>query len=270
MCLQRIDPGVIAVPMDPTSAIESSLAKAREILAASRSVAAFSGAGLSAESGLATFRDPDGDALWSRFDPTELASAAGFEANPRRVIDWYDWRRAGLAEARPNAAHVALAAQRRMIQITQNVDNLLEQAGAPEQNVCHLHGSILHDRCHNPECAYREPIDLDNARGLRACPSCGDYLRPAVVWFGESLPQDTWMRAEHLCAEVDCLLVVGTSATVYPAAGLVELARRQGSRIIVVDPNPNAAADTADVHLAAAAGEVLPRLLDGFDLQSRD
>jgi len=254
--------------MNPSSDIEPSLEAAREILASGSTVAAFSGAGLSAESGLATFRDPDSDALWSRFDPTELASAAGFEANPRRVIDWYNWRRAGLAAAKPNAAHRALAAQRRMIQITQNVDNLLEQAGAPEQNVYHLHGSILHDRCHNPGCAYRERVDLAVACGLRCCPRCGDHLRPAVVWFGESLPQDTWMRAEQLCAAVDCLLVVGTSATVYPAAGLVELARRRGSRIIVVDPNPGAAADAADVHLAAAAGEALPRLLNGFDLAS--
>jgi NAD-dependent deacetylase len=255
--------------MDLTSAKDLSLEAAREVLAQSRTVAAFSGAGLSAESGLATFRDPDGDGLWSRFDPTELASAAGFEANPQRVIDWYNWRRAGLAAAKPNAAHRALAAQRRMIQITQNVDNLLEQAGAEEQNVYHLHGSILYDRCHNPGCGYRERVDLVAPPGLRACPRCGDYLRPAVVWFGESLPQDTWMQAERLCAAVDCLLVVGTSATVYPAAGLVELARRCGSRIIVVDPDPQAGGDASDIHLAQRAGEVLPRLLEGFDLPSQ-
>ena len=107
--------------MELDSELQDKLARARELLANCRCVAAFSGAGLSAESGLATFRDPDPDALWSRFDPTELASIAGFEANPQRVIDWYNWRRQRHASVRPNAAHRALATQLRMIQITQNV-----------------------------------------------------------------------------------------------------------------------------------------------------
>jgi len=233
-------------------------------------VAAFSGAGLSAESGLATFRDPDRDALWSRFDPTELASLQGFEANPQRVIDWYDWRRSNYAAVEPNAAHRALAAQPRMVQITQNVDHLLEQAGVAAERILRLHGNILYDRCHDPGCDYRERVDLDQPRGLRACPRCGAYLRPAVVWFGESLPQDAWLAAERLCGELDCLLVIGTSATVYPAAGLIELARRQRSRVIVIDPNPGAASDLADIHLAAPAARILPALLDGFELASPD
>ncbi len=254
--------------MEFEPAIEAKLGAARDLLAQSRRVAAFSGAGLSAESGLSTFRDPDPDALWSRFDPTELASVAGFEANPQRVIDWYNWRRARYAAVHPNAAHRALAAQPRMIQITQNVDHLLEQAGVPAQQVYHLHGSILHDRCHSAVCDYREEVDLASAQSLRACPRCGDSMRPAVVWFGENLPQDTWTRAQHVCAALDCLLVIGTSATVYPAAGLVTLARQYGSRVIVVDPNPGAAGEVADLSLARPAGEVLPRLLEGFDLAS--
>jgi NAD-dependent deacetylase len=254
--------------MSTESTIDAGLQAARELLAASRAVAAFSGAGLSAESGLSTFRDPDGDALWARFDPTELASVAGFEANPQRVIDWYNWRRARLSEVQPNAAHRALAAQPRMIQITQNVDHLLEQSGVAGQRVLHLHGSILDDRCQNPGCDYRERVDLETAQSLRGCPRCGAPMRPAVIWFGENLPQATWMQAQQLCTRLDCLLVIGTSATVYPAAGLVALARASGSRIIVVDPNPDVASTAADVHLAAAAGTVLPRLLDGFDLTS--
>lgn len=247
---------------------DSGFARAREILAQSRRVAAFSGAGLSAESGLPTFRDSETDALWARYDPLELASVEGFAANPGRVIDWYNWRRGRYAGVEPNAAHRALAAQARMIQITQNVDNLLEQAGAAPARVHHLHGSILDDRCHSPACEHRESVDPANPLPLRACPRCGDRMRPAVVWFGETLPEDVWLRAQSLCTALDCLLVVGTSATVYPAAGLIELARHHGSRIVVVDPNPGAAGDLADVYLGGAAGELLPALLGGLDLAS--
>ena len=254
--------------MEFDPALEVKLALARDMLAGSRRVATFSGAGLSAESGLATFRDPDPDALWSRFDPIELASVAGFEANPGRVIDWYNWRRGRYAGVEPNAAHRALAAQTRMIQITQNVDHLLEQAGVPPQQVYHLHGSILFDRCHNPGCDHRQQIDPAIPQPLSACPRCGGRMRPAVVWFGENLPTAIWDRAQSLCRALDCLLVVGTSATVYPAAGLVELARRHDSRVIVIDPNPGAAANYADVFLEGSAAEVLPALLDGFDLAS--
>jgi len=250
------------------SSLDARLQAAREILSRSRRVAAFSGAGLSAESGLATFRDPDPDALWSRFDPIELASVEGFDANPQRVIDWYNWRRGNYAGVQPNAAHRALAGQQRMIQITQNVDHLLEQAGVAPERVYHLHGSILHDRCHNSVCEHRERVDIEKPPGLRACPRCGDRMRPAVVWFGESLPQETWTRAQRLCMALDCLLVIGTSATVYPAAGLIALARQHGSRVIVIDINAGAASDAADVYLDRSAADVLPSLLDGFDLGS--
>ena len=241
---------------------------ARELLGRSRRTAVFSGAGLSAESGVSTFRDPAPDALWSRFDPTELASVEGFSVNPQRVIEWYNWRRARLAGVQPNAAHRALANQPGLIQITQNVDSLLEQAGVAAERVLHLHGSIQRDRCHNPSCGHAEPVDFAAPQPLRACPRCGDYLRPAVVWFGEPLPRQTWLRAEDLCRNLDCLLVVGTSAMVYPAAGLIELARAHGSRIVVVDPAAGAAGAQADIHLDAAAGEVLPALIAGLDLRS--
>ena len=248
--------------------LEKQLERARELLGRSARVAAFSGAGLSAESGLSTFRDPDTDALWSRFDPTELASVHGFQENPGRVIEWYAWRRRKYAAVAPNAAHRALASQPDMIQITQNVDHLLEQAGVPADRVLHLHGSILSDRCHNEACDYREDVDPENPPALRDCPHCGSALRPAVVWFGESLPQQTWQQAQELCLQLDCLVVVGTSASVYPAAGLITLARQSGSRIIIIDPSPGAADDLAEITLRAAAGEVLPALLRGFELRS--
>jgi NAD-dependent deacetylase len=197
--------------------------EARAALAVARRSAVFSGAGLSAESGIATFRGNDGDALWSQFNPMELASAAGFDDNPARVIDWYNWRRGRLANARPNAAHVALAQHPRLVQITQNVDDLLERAGVPASGVLHLHGTIGRDRC-NGGCGYEEAVDLGEPPPLRRCPRCGAYLRPAVVWFGEALPPVVWQEAQQLCTALDCLVVVGTSATVYPAAGLIEQA----------------------------------------------
>ena len=254
--------------MDSNAAIEAKLNSANKLLSSSKHVAPFSGAGLSAESGLSTFRNPDPDALWSRFDPIELASVSGFEANPQRVIDWYNWRRGMHTSVKPNAGHRALASQTRMIQITQNVDHLLEQAGVVPEQVYHLHGSILHDRCHNPGCEYIEQVDLARPTTLSTCPVCGDRMRPAVVWFGESLPEQTWKRAQRLCMESDCLLVIGTSATVYPAAGLIALAKQHGSRVIVVDPNPGAADSEADIYLAGSAGELLPKLLGGLDLTS--
>jgi len=258
--------GNLGVEFD--AAVGAKLGQARRILNRCNRVAAFSGAGLSAESGLPTFRDSEPDALWSRYDPMELASVSGFEANPVRVIDWYNWRRANYAGVQPNAAHRALAAQSRMIQITQNVDDLLERAGVPRQQVYHLHGSILRDRCQNSACEYNERIDPASPQPLRSCPHCGAHMRPAVVWFGENLPQAIWDRAQGLCLALDCLLVIGTSATVYPAAGLIELARQCGSRVIVVNPDPRAAADGGDVYLAGSAAAVLPALLEGFDLAS--
>ena len=250
------------------SDLASRIEAARNRLAASHRVAVFSGAGLSAESGIATFRDPDADALWSRFDPTELASPDGFAANPNRVIDWYNWRRKKLASVTPNAAHLALAGQPQMIQITQNVDDLLERAGADPRRVWHLHGSILYDRCHDLGCDRRETVDMASPPSLRTCPDCNALLRPAVVWFGEALPQEVWQRAHDLCTGLDCLLVVGTSAQVYPAAGLVTLARQNGSQIIVIDPDSGAAGDSSDIHLAGPAGEILPALLNGLALNS--
>ena len=135
------------------------LSAARAALAAAHTTAVFSGAGLSAESGIPTFRGKTDDALWSKFDPMELASVDGFDSNPERVIAWYHWRRGKLAHAQPNAAHVALAARPQLVEITQNVDDLLERAGVPASRIHHLHGTIGRDRCH-AGCGYEEPVDL--------------------------------------------------------------------------------------------------------------
>jgi NAD-dependent deacetylase len=229
---------------------------ARRIIQEAQRVVSFSGAGLSAESGVGTFRDAGGH--WAKHDPTRLASPQGFEQDPELVINWYADRRRQMAQAQPNAAHVVLAGRRDIVHITQNVDDLLERAGA--RDVIHLHGTIGSDRC-NGNCGYREMIDLADPPLLRACPRCGDRLRPDVVWFGEMLPPEAWDAAQRACRESDVLLVIGTSAVVYPAAGLIGLAGSFGSRIIIVNKDSTGASDLADVELLGQAGEVVPKLL---------
>jgi len=244
------------------------LSEARAILAASRRTAVFSGAGLSAESGIPTFRSNDGHALWSQFNPMELASAAGFEDNPTRVIEWYNWRRTQLAHAQPNAAHRVLAKHPQLVQITQNVDDLLERAGVAASGVLHLHGTIGMDRC-NASCGYEEAIDFAHPLPLRPCPRCDAYLRPAVVWFGEALPQRVWSEAQRICSELDCLLVVGTSATVYPAASLIEDAAAAGSKVISINTEPSGSFGAEHIELVGTASALLPQLLAGLSLETR-
>ena len=229
---------------------------ARGIIKHAQRLVSFSGAGLSAESGVGTFRDPDG--LWARYDPTRLASPAGFAEDPELVISWYGDRRRRIARAAANPAHEALAARRDIVHVTQNVDNLLERAGA--RDVIHLHGTIAADRCH-ARCGHREAIDLADPPPLRPCPACGDRLRPDVVWFGEPLPADAWAAAERACRECDALLVIGTSAVVYPAAGLIGLAESCGAGIVIVNKEPSGASELADVELLGQAGAIVPQLL---------
>ncbi len=192
----------------------------------------------------------------------ELASAAGFEDNPARVIEWYNWRRTQLARAQPNAAHVALARHPQLVQITQNVDDLLERAGVAASGVLHLHGTIGMDRC-NASCGYQEAVDLAAPPPLRDCPGCkGAYLRPAVVWFGEALPQHVWSDAQRVCSALDCLLVVGTSATVYPAASLIEDAAAAGSKIISINTEASGSFGAEHIELVGTASVLLPQLLE--------
>ena len=247
---------------------DATLSTARTTLANSRRVAVFSGAGLSAESGIPTFRGNTDDALWSQYDPMELASTDGFEANPERVIAWYNWRRGKLAHAQPNAAHEALAAQPQLVQITQNVDDLLERAGVSEARIHHLHGTLGKDRC-NAGCGREEPVDLANPQPLRACSRCGAYLRPAVVWFGEPLPQRVWSEAQRICSSLDCLLVVGTSATVYPAASLIETALAAGSKVISVNTERTELVGANHLKLIGPASQVVPELLEGLSVATR-
>jgi NAD-dependent deacetylase len=226
-------------------------------------LAVLTGAGVSAESGVPTFRDDPGG-YWSQFDPRQMASEAGFRAHPRRVWQWYAHRRAAVAAVQPNAGHLALArwAQRhpgRMTLVTQNVDGLHQRAGS--EPVLGLHGELMRDRWlerPGPCC------DLDHAVPGEppACRVCGNLVRPAVVWFGEMLPAAVWQAAEQAAQQCELMLVVGTSGAVYPAAGLAQLARRSGAQVVVLNTAPSELDAVAHECLRGPSAQLLPLLLD--------
>ncbi len=230
-------------------------------LRSARSVAALTGAGISAESGVPTFRDAQ-TGLWARFDPLELATPSAFARNPKLVWDWYAWRRELVATAQPNAGHLALAELERRVGdfllITQNVDGLHRKAGSTK--VVELHGNIERVRC--SQCgAPAEVWDASSPREAPRCAACGGFLRPDVVWFDETLPEQALERAERAARECDMLLVVGTSAEVYPAAMLPAYAQQRGATVIEINPNTTPLTARADFALTGKSGEILPALL---------
>ena len=247
---------------------EPALELARSWVHAATHIAVLTGAGVSAESGVPTFRDAQ-TGLWSRFKPEELATEEAFRRNPQRVWDWYAERRAHMALVEPNAGHLALAAfqQRhpgRLTVITQNVDGLHQKAGST--GVLALHGNIFEDRWLDPCALARRPQDacaVTVAQPGRPpeCAECGNRLRPGVVWFGEMLPEGALGAAEAAALRCQLMLVVGTSGAVYPAAGLAHLARQSGARVVVLNPHPSELDDEADLLLRGTSAEWLPRLL---------
>lgn len=245
---------------------EADLAQVRAWVQAARRLVVFTGAGVSAESGIPTFRDAL-TGLWARFDPEQLATEAAFRSDPSTVWRWYAERRAAIAAAQPNAAHRAIAALEarglRVSVVTQNIDGLHARAGSHE--VLELHGNILRvkclEGCGNPERIEPAFDWRADPREPPPCPRCGAPLRPDVVWFGELLPPDVFSRAERAALSCDLMLVVGTSALVHPAAGLPLLARQAGARIAVVNPQETPIDALADRVLCGSAASVLPGLL---------
>jgi NAD-dependent deacetylase len=235
------------------------LEKAREWIREARSVAVLTGAGISAESGVPTFRGPGG--LWRQYRPEELATPEAFRRDPRLVWEWYDWRRQRIAQARPNAGHEALVrlerSKPRFWLITQNVDGLHERAGS--RRVIKLHGDIWLVRC--VACGREQRDERVPLPELPPRCACGGLLRPGVVWFGEALPPGTWEAAEQAVREAEVLLVVGTSAVVYPAAGLIPLAQACGARVIEVNPEETPMSARLDCSLRGPAGVILPALI---------
>lgn len=235
------------------------LEPARQALAAAARVAVLSGAGVSAESGVPTFRGPGG--LWENHLPEDLATPQAFRRDPALVWRWYHWRRELIAACAPNPAHQALAAYeaRRpgFTLVTQNVDGLHRLAGS--HNVLEIHGSLWRVRC--LDCGVEREERRLNLPAPPLCPACGGMLRPDVVWFGESLDQDLLDRAWRAAGNCQAMLVVGTSAVVQPAASLALVAKSAGAFVIEVNPDPTPNTGRVDLSLHAKAGEVLPALL---------
>jgi NAD-dependent deacetylase len=233
-------------------------------LRAARSAVVLTGAGISAESGLGTFRGPGG--LWEKFRPEELATPRRPAARPAVVWEWYCERWRVMREVAANPGHAAIsrwpALFSSFLLVTQNIDGLHQRAGSPE--VLELHGSLSRARCEF--CEARLPMDEAMARsGSPPLCACGGRLRPDVVWFGEMLPPGAFDRAAESAEVSDMLVTVGTSATVYPAAGLIEIARRSGALVIEVNPEPSALADLALWQIAAPASRALPALTEWFE-----
>lgn len=225
-----------------------------------RHIVVFTGAGVSAESGIPTFRDAQ-TGLWAQFRAEDLATPEAFRRDPVTVWNWYAWRRELMREVWPNPAHLAIARLERLVEkvnvITQNVDGLHRAAGSSE--VIELHGNIWNNFC--SECkrpAYALPDTTDVPP---RCPHCNARLRPGVVWFGESLPQEAWMRAAEAVESAHAFFCVGTSSLVEPAASLPRLARERDCPVIQINPEATSHDEIAQYVLRGKAGEVLPPLL---------
>lgn len=223
-------------------------------------VAVLTGAGISAESGVPTFRDAQ-TGLWATYSPEELATPQAFRRNPKLVWEWYAWRRELVSQAQPNPGHVALAELERCVPaftlITQNVDGLHQRAGS--HNVIELHGNINRTKC------FKEGIIVDawppTTETPPPCPRCGSYLRPDVVWFGENLPPqalEAAVAAAHTC---DVFLSIGTSGIVHPAASLPFYALQTGATLVEINPDETPLTSSANYVLTGPAGQILPELV---------
>ena len=242
------------------------LPKLIETLRSARYVVVLTGAGVSAESNIPTFREAQ-TGLWAKYSPEELATPQAFQRNPRLVWEWYTWRRQLVAAAVPNPGHLALAElEQRVPQftlITQNVDGLHQRAGS--RNVIELHGNINRTKC------FDEGDIIDSWPPITEipprCPRCGGLLRPDVVWFGESLPQKALHTAFTAAEQCDLFLSIGTSSVVQPAASLPLVALEQGITTVEINPNPTPLSARATYVLPGSSGQILPVLLERLNQQ---
>ncbi|MEM7333309.1 MAG: NAD-dependent deacylase [Chloroflexota bacterium] len=223
-------------------------------------IAVLTGAGVSAESGIPTFREAQ-TGLWAQYDPEALATPQAFEANPKLVWDWYQWRAELVGKAMPNPGHFALAELESLVPtltlITQNVDGLHAQAGS--QNIIELHGRINRYKC---SAEHRIVTHWESTETPPRCPHCSAYLRPDVVWFGEGLPRTAIEEAFEAAEQCDLFLSIGTSSLVQPAASLPLIALEKNTAVIEINPNPTPLSRYVTHTLSYPAGEILPTLID--------
>jgi NAD-dependent deacetylase len=235
-----------------------------EALHEARSVVCFTGAGVSAESGVPTFRDAQGG-FWQQYRPEDLATPEGFERNPKLVWEWYAWRRKQVFQIQPNLGHVALAGFQDVFPtvtiVTQNIDGLHQRAGS--RHVLELHGSLSRTKC-SADHRVVESWEETNA-APPACPHCGAYLRPDVVWFGEVLPADVMNRALQASRKCDVFFSIGTSSLVYPAASIPHEALSAGATLIEINPETTPLSDQVHYVLRGPSGEVLPQLRQALE-----
>lgn len=249
------------MPAECTPSNSECIAQAARWLAEADHLLILTGAGLSAESGIPTFRDAQ-TGFWARFSPQDLATPEAFADNPERVWNWYHWRRTLIARGGVNAGHRAIAELARRSPttlVTQNVDGLHAAAGS--NPVHELHGNIWRERCPGCGCVDLRPIAESTDEEPPCCTACGHMARPDVVWFGETLPGPALEAAQQALERADCVLVVGTSNRVYPAAAIVDAAVRSSARVIELNPAATPVSSQVDCRITAAAGTALPALL---------
>lgn len=243
--------------------MDEKIARARDAITRADKLLVFTGAGISKESGVPTFREADG--LWEKFKAEDFATLESFKKRPQEVWKWYRERRSLARKAKPNPAHIAVAKLDRLhwdfMIATQNIDNLHRRAGA--KRVLELHGNLLRSYC--LECGKKvdeSDADLDGEVPICSEHGCGGLMRPDVVWFGEYLDPNILNEATRFASECDCCIVVGTSGLVYPAAQLPYLAKRNDAAIIEINPEPSAITGIADYFFEGKAGEMMPVLVE--------
>ena len=235
--------------------------KAIEILNSSRSLFILTGAGISAESGIPTFRGTDG--LWKNYSATDLATPEAFEKNPELVWEWYHWRQGIILKAEPNPAHFAVAELEKkfnnFLLLTQNVDNLHRRAGS--KKVLELHGNIFRARCLS--CGRIVHHQIEPGKEIINLPKCDceGLLRPDIVWFGEQIPQDIWQASLEFLSAADTSIICGTSGIVWPAAAIPEMAKKNRAKIIEINLEPTPISSIVDVSILGKAGEILPLII---------
>jgi NAD-dependent deacetylase len=229
-----------------------------DALRAAQHVCVLTGSGISAESGVPTFREAQ-TGLWEQYDPHELATPEAFQRDPELVWRWYRWRRDLVAGVGPNAGHHALVTLAGLVPeltiVTQNVDGLHQRAGS--DGVIEFHG--FEDRCFVEGCIVS---DADMSADVPVCPGCGGMLRPGVVWFGEAIPESALQAAAVAVSSCDVFFSIGTSALVWPAAGLADAARQQGASVVEINLDATPLSSQTDFCLQGKSGSLLPELVD--------